>query len=279
MRWFKHMSALSRDEGVMRYVDACGGDAVEGYGFLMLVMEAIAEQIDAKSPTCGLTCELRQWSRITYSHHHRVTKYMGKLVEIGWVTVEKVGSRIEVRIPKLLEWRDEYQRKSGLRPDKIATEQKSDRKQDSEQKESNNRNSRPATLSDADFQILKTQYPKLAGEQSWDKAKSALQDRLSEGCEIAAIMAGVTRYKRFCDFEGRTGSKYVKFASTFLGPDKYFLKLWEPSDNYSGGSRTPPTVADLPEDQRHQRPDETTAEHEKRIGALLTMKKYPNLFH
>ena len=58
MRWFKHMSALSRDEGVMRYLDECGNDAVEGYGFLMFLLEAIAERIDAKSHTCSLTREI-----------------------------------------------------------------------------------------------------------------------------------------------------------------------------------------------------------------------------
>ena len=138
MRWFKHMSALSRDEGVMRYIDACGKDAVEGYGFLMFVMEALAERLDAMSPTCSLRCELRQWSRITYAHHHRVSKYMGKLEVIGWVTVAKVDSTIEVKIPKLLEWRDEYQRKSGLSPEKVAAEKNSDQKRDSEQTELGN---------------------------------------------------------------------------------------------------------------------------------------------
>ena len=278
MRWFKHMSALSRDEGVMRYIDACGKDAVEGYGFLMFVIEVIAEQLDSKSANCSVTCNLRQWSRITYSHHHRVAKYLGKLPEIGWVTVEKCGAKFKVTISKLLEWRDEYQRKSGLSPEKVAADKNSDRKQISEQTELGNDDVESDTVSDADIQLLKAQYPKLAGEQSWDKAKSALQDRLKEGYEMPEILAGVKRYKRFCDLEGRTETKYVKFASTFFGPDKHFLGLWAPSRSGTDGSPTSPTIEDLPEDQRCKRPNESDAEFDKRIANALTLQKYPNLY-
>ena len=171
MRWFKHMSALSRDEGVMRYIDVCGKDAVEGYGFLMFVIEVIAEQLDFKSANCTVSCNLRQWSRITYSHHHRVTKYLSKLPEVGWVTVEKSGTNIAVTIPKLLEWRDEYQRKSGLSPENVATEKNSDQKQDSEQTHLKIGGVESSTDSDSDFELLKAQYPKLVGEQSWPKPK------------------------------------------------------------------------------------------------------------
>ena len=65
MRWFKHMSDLSRDEGVCRFLDAAG-DRQAAYGFLVRMLEIVAAKM---TPTggdddCTLEYSLREWRRI-----------------------------------------------------------------------------------------------------------------------------------------------------------------------------------------------------------------------
>lgn len=122
MLWFKHYSDLSKDEDVSRFLDAAGKDRVTAYGFLMFVLEAIASRMNAAEGhlVCTATYSIRQWGRITYSHANRVTKYLRMCEVIGWVHVEFEGSSCKVTIPRMVEWRDEYTRRSGHTPDKVA---------------------------------------------------------------------------------------------------------------------------------------------------------------
>ncbi len=140
MRWFKHMSDLSRDEGVCRYLDRAS-DRLIAYGFLIRVLEIVAEKM---TPICGLencTVEysVREWARILDCHSNRVDKFLPLLEVIPWVHVVFDASLYRVSIPKMLKWRDEYTRKSGHTPDKVAqsrveqsrTEKKESRDDDS----------------------------------------------------------------------------------------------------------------------------------------------------
>ena len=122
MKWFKHMSDLPRDEGVARYLDAAGRDHVTAYGFLTLLLEAIATRMDWREGDhiCSATYSIAHWGRITYSHPNRVTKYLRLCEVIGWVLVEFEGSSCTVTIPRMVQWRDEYTRKSGHTQDKVA---------------------------------------------------------------------------------------------------------------------------------------------------------------
>jgi len=146
MKWFKHMSDLPRDEGVSRYLDAAGKDRVTAYGFLMLLLEAIASrmQVQEGDLICSATYSIPHWGRITYSHPNRVRKYLGTCEVIGWVLVEFEGGMCKVSIPRMLEWRDEYTRKSGLTPDKVA-QSRADQKR-SDQRESRSEDSPPDRL-------------------------------------------------------------------------------------------------------------------------------------
>lgn len=122
MRWFKHMSDLSRDEDVCAYLEAAGRDRVAAYGFLMLLMEAVAcrMKVIEGDLVCSATYPITEWGRITYSHTNRVNKYLRLCEVMGWVIVEYEGSMCKVSIPKMVQWRDEYSRKSGHPPDKVA---------------------------------------------------------------------------------------------------------------------------------------------------------------
>lgn len=132
MKWFMHQSDLPRDEEVSRYLDAAGKHRVTAYGFLMFVLEAIASRMVAKEDhlVCTATYSIHQWGHITYSHPNRVGKYLRLCEVIEWVQVEFEGSSCKVSIPKMVEWRDEYTRKSGPTPDKGAHSTEDESKQD-----------------------------------------------------------------------------------------------------------------------------------------------------
>ena len=115
MKWFKHLSDLPRDEGVSDYLDEAGKDRLLAYGFLILVLEAIASRMiaDKGHLKCSATYSIPRWGRITFSHPNRVTKYLELCRVIGWVDVEFEEGSCTVSIPRMVEWRDETTRKSG----------------------------------------------------------------------------------------------------------------------------------------------------------------------
>lgn len=130
MKWFKHMTSLRNDEAVARFLDATG---LEGFGFLCMVMEMIAENMAKEDQDCQLSLSLKRWSIALGIHRNKVLAYMGKLGSTGGSTggcttlacvtheQSEQGSVIRVQMTKLAEWRDEYTRKSGHYPDSVRT--------------------------------------------------------------------------------------------------------------------------------------------------------------
>lgn len=137
MKWFKHMSDLPRDEGVSRYLDAAGKDRVTAYGFLMFVLEAIAARMDANTGhlVCSATYSISHWGRITYSHPNRVRKYLRLCRVTGWVQVAFEEGSCKVSVPRMVEWRDDYTRKSGVRPEKVAQSREEEIREDKRESE------------------------------------------------------------------------------------------------------------------------------------------------
>lgn len=90
-------------------------------------MEVVSEQCTGDK--CSATYSLTHWSRLLYSHHNKVSKYLGKLGVIGIVTVESIESKIRVTIPNLLKYRDEYSRKSGANQDKLPSKKEMENKE------------------------------------------------------------------------------------------------------------------------------------------------------
>jgi len=119
VRWFKHMAQLKRDESVSRYLES---NKLAGYGFLMLVFEAVAERMDLSGDRCTATYSRSEWARITRSTLRSVDKYMAGLAEIDWIIVCTRDGTTTVDIPRMVDWRDEYTRKkSGQSPDNSLT--------------------------------------------------------------------------------------------------------------------------------------------------------------
>jgi len=77
-----------------------------------------------------------------------------------------------------------------------------------------------------DFLEAKNGYPQRAGNQPWRRAWSAWSARLREGREVAELIAGVNRYRLFCEATHKAGTETVMQAATFFGPDEPFAQAW-----------------------------------------------------
>lgn len=87
----------------------------------------------------------------------------------------------------------------------------------------------PTREKDQNFEFEKfwKVYPKRPGANK-TQAFKAWCARLKEGCGWEAMLDGAYRYARYCESE-EVEPKFVKQASTFLGPDKHFLSDWKSS--------------------------------------------------
>lgn len=144
MRWMKHLTRSHLDEKMSVLLNDCG---LEGFGFFWLLCEVIAESIEKDSLNCSLTHPLPQWSRLLYSHHNKVSKYLCKLHSVGLCRLSNDGVNITVAIPNLLKYRDEYTSRIGTNsrqtpdsvppnnrqsPDKLPTKKNTDRDREAE---------------------------------------------------------------------------------------------------------------------------------------------------
>ncbi|WFC79313.1 helix-turn-helix domain-containing protein [Enterobacter roggenkampii] len=78
-------------------------------------------------------------------------------------------------------------------------------------------------------------YPKRAGGNSKAAAWKAWRARIKDGVNTEAMLAGVNRYAGYVRATGSAGTKYVKQAATFFGPDRHFEESWQaPSGAVSG---------------------------------------------
>jgi len=77
-----------------------------------------------------------------------------------------------------------------------------------------------------DFNIVWEIYPKRTGGNSKHDAFKKYMSRIKEGVTHEEIYAGVKRYLLFCDATNKSGTEYVKMASTFLGSGKHYLEKW-----------------------------------------------------
>lgn len=70
-------------------------------------------------------------------------------------------------------------------------------------------------------------YPKRAGGNSKKAARKAWDARIKQGAGPELMLAGVKRYRAFCDATGKTGLETVKMAATFFGPSDWYLEPWD----------------------------------------------------
>ncbi len=186
MKWFKHHSDLSRYEDVARMMDESGRDQLAVYGLFNLVMEHIAEKIQPGQPNdWSVTYSTARWARIVGTNKQRVRALMEKLSTNRALSVEVTDDTCTVTVPQLRDWTDEYFRKSGHTPDKVA-QNRVDKKR-TEKRESRQKVSLPDCLAaegtglspPRDFEVTEvlqewaaTNYPSVPIEKETAKFKN-----------------------------------------------------------------------------------------------------------
>lgn len=148
MRWFKHMTDFRETDLAVHMYDL---DGLGGYGFLAILFEIVAKDWDGRGVPV-ITRSKKAWARAIGCHSNKVAKYMNVIERYGQrntdvstenqtgngheadrygegnaeVTVEFVEGGYRVSVPKLLQLKDEYTRKSGHTPDNVALQPQPD---------------------------------------------------------------------------------------------------------------------------------------------------------
>lgn len=217
MRWFKHLTDAHSDEKMASIMDDCG---LEGYGFYWLIAEIVAKQMDS-SDKCDATYSLPQWSRLCYSHHHKVSNLLGKLEVTGLIATERVDGKIKVIIPNLLKFRDEYSKKSGQTPSKNPDIVRS-KKQKQKQKQNKEEDLKQTPLPpkgerDELFDEFWTVYPKKIGK---DAARKAWDKREVDPLLSAKMVQAIER-QRMSEQWMRDNGQYIPHPATWLNQGRW----------------------------------------------------------
>lgn len=77
-------------------------------------------------------------------------------------------------------------------------------------------------------------YPKRDGGNSKSAALKAWDARVKAGVAPADMLAGVKRYAAYCAANAMTGTRFVKQAATFFGPDSHYAESYGAKTNDSG---------------------------------------------
>ena len=107
------------------------------------------------------------------------------------------------------------------------------------------------------FEALWREYPRRNGGSSKNKTRQAWNARLKEGHSPDEMLAGIQRYAAWCDATGKLNTEFVKQASTFLGPDKFFTEPWEipahppATPTPRNGQRYPPPLPTMTPEAAH----------------------------
>ena len=118
MKWFKHFTNASTGETLSELFDEFG---FEGLGMFWVLVETVGSHWDGKSIPC-MRRSRKVWRKLTGIYPQTFEKLLRFLEDISDLSATFDEKGIEVCIPKLLEIKDEYTRKSGHSPDNVAPE-------------------------------------------------------------------------------------------------------------------------------------------------------------
>lgn len=260
MKWFKHMSDASSDEFLAQLEDQNGLEAIARW---WKMLEAIAIQMD-KTDRCYAEYPIKKWMTILSCKQQKILDSFVKVLQnFGKISANYSENILKIECPKLLEFRDEYSRKSGATPDKVApdTEVRSKKEDVSltlknsdlfseggtpREKGTNPRavgtnprakgtNPRAQELFDQFVDV----YPKKRFG-SKEKAREAFERAIRNGADPIDIVAGARRYA--ASDEVKRG--FAKGATAWLNDNRWEFEYDAPG----GGGSDRFSIAGLDED-------------------------------
>lgn len=99
-------------------------------------------------------------------------------------------------------------------------------------KEGNIHSTRDARVDHAQFERVKSAYPRFAGRQDWINAEHACMNLIAhDGQTWDDLLDAATRYAAYCDATERTGTNFVMSPGKFFSaPDRPWLQPWDPPE-------------------------------------------------
>jgi hypothetical protein len=118
MRWIKHIALAHCDQALDAVMDEFGAEA---YGVWWLILEDIAAPMEAGKMEPIATHSVVKWSQICRSSVRRFTSIAKSFADRGLIDLQSIDNRIQIAIPNLLKYQDEYSKKSGQTPAIVRT--------------------------------------------------------------------------------------------------------------------------------------------------------------
>lgn len=183
MKWFKHFSNASDDEFLARLEADLG---LEAYARWWKMLEVIARQMDG-SDKCEVEYSVDKWmGYLSEKRRKKLEIFLEYCQKFQKISTKYSGNILWITCPKLLELRDEYSRKSGHSPDKVAPDirvkKKEEERKENKQASSAGEKNYFQTIYEAGSSV----FPSLATANA-----SFIQNWISAGCdpELDAVPA------------------------------------------------------------------------------------------
>lgn len=243
MRWFKHMTSSWEDQKLSAAIDELG---LEGYGFWWRMLEIIAKQLD-EGGTTNCSYSSRKWGEFFGISAKKFEKFAGIFKKFEIFQVNFSEKYIEVNIPNLLKYKDEWTRKkaknSGVTPEKLRckdTDTDIDNIKEKIKKEKSasadaappppkipeepeepaggkkKRNPRLTAYS-PDFETFWKAYPRKSGKDAAWKAWQKRRHEIPALPELAAILARQSH----CEQWQRDGGQFIPHPATWLNQGRW----------------------------------------------------------
>lgn len=132
MRWGKHLSMAHADIQMSALLEECGP---EGYGIYWLIWEDIASIMESGKMDPRNVHSISKWAEVCHCSTRVWTRVTHSLEKKALIFVQTFDKRVQITIPNILKYKDEYSRKSGHPQDLNRDRYIADTETDTEQKQ------------------------------------------------------------------------------------------------------------------------------------------------
>lgn len=114
MRWTKHLSMAHADAALALLLEEYGAEA---YGVYWLMIEDIAAPMEKEKLLPVATHSWVKWSQICHCSVRVFKSIACRMEEKSLINIKSIDDRLQIEIPNILKYKDEYAKKSGQTPE------------------------------------------------------------------------------------------------------------------------------------------------------------------
>jgi hypothetical protein len=113
MKYFNHMTSSVEDQKHEELIERTG---LAGYGAYWIVLEKIASQIRPECVSTSLKLSWRNWARHLRTSTQKAQVLLRSMNDARLVRITEIDGLIEVDVPNILKYGDEYTKRLGIKP-------------------------------------------------------------------------------------------------------------------------------------------------------------------